>query len=34
MRSVLEEYGVLFYDILAGTSVIAGLEIVLEWIIG
>lgn len=33
MRTVFEEYGVLFYDILVGSAIILGLEMVLEWVI-
>lgn len=33
MRTVFEEYGVLLFDLIAGSMVIVGLEMILEWVI-
>ncbi len=33
MRTVFEEYGVLLYDLIVGSMMILGLQMVLEWVI-
>lgn len=32
MKTVFEEYGVLLYDLVVGSMVILGLQMVLEWV--